>query len=73
MLRVAKKRTKILISDETDFFIKDQFQESSLSKKYFKGRTFDLKELETMIPNEVSEKTTELLWGDRSYCITFRK
>jgi len=73
MLRVAKKRTKILISDETDFFIKDQFQESSLSKKYFKGRTFDLKELESMIPNEVSEKTTELLWGDRSYCITFRK
>jgi ubiquinone/menaquinone biosynthesis C-methylase UbiE len=73
MIRVAKKGTKILISDETAYFIEKQFKKSGLSKKYFKGQTFDLQELEADIPASVTEKTTELLWDDKSYCITFRK
>jgi len=73
MIRVAKKGTKILISDETDYFVQQQFKKSRLSKKYYEGQTFDLNELEAMIPDDVTEKQTELIWGDRSYCITFRK
>jgi ubiquinone/menaquinone biosynthesis C-methylase UbiE len=73
MIRVAKKGTKILISDETDYFVQQQFKKSSLSKKYFEGKTFNLHELEANIPDWVTEKKTEFLWKNRSYCITFRK
>ncbi len=73
MIRVAKKGTKILIADETADFIEKQYKKSNLTKNYFAGQTFDLHDLEAMIPNTVTEKTTELLWDDRFYCITFRK
>jgi len=73
MIRVAKKGTKILIADETQDFIDTQYKKSNLSKKYFKGQKFDLKELETEIPTDVSELKTELMWDNKFYCITFRK
>ena len=73
MIRVAKPGSKILIADETDFFIEDQYKKSSLSKKYFVGQTFDLHKLEELIPGYVGEKTTTLMWDGRFYCITFRK
>lgn len=73
MIRVAKKGTKILIADETQDFIDNQYKKSNLSKKYFKGQKFDLKELELNIPKDVSELNTELMWDNKFYCITFRK
>jgi ubiquinone/menaquinone biosynthesis C-methylase UbiE len=73
MIRVAKKGTKILIADETADFVEKQYKKSGFTKNYFAGQTFDLRGLEAMIPNTVTEKTTELLWEDRFYCITFRK
>ncbi|HEY5326442.1 MAG TPA: methyltransferase domain-containing protein, partial [Mucilaginibacter sp.] len=73
MIRVAKPGSKILIADETDFFIEHQYKKSSLSKKYFVGQTFDLHKLEELIPGYVGEKTTTLMWDGRFYCITFRK
>ena len=73
MIRVAKKGTKILIADETDLFIEHQYKKSGFTKKYFAGQSFDLTELEANIPDDVTEKNTELTWGDKFYCITFRK
>jgi ubiquinone/menaquinone biosynthesis C-methylase UbiE len=73
MIRVAKKGTKILIADETADFIEKQYKKSNLSKKYFKDKTFDLKEIESVIPKEVAELETKLLWENKFYCITFRK
>jgi ubiquinone/menaquinone biosynthesis C-methylase UbiE len=73
MIRVAKKGTKILISDETSDYIDSQYKKSVLSKKYFEGQTFDLEELESSIPGEVSDKMTELFWENKFYRITFRK
>jgi ubiquinone/menaquinone biosynthesis C-methylase UbiE len=73
MIRVAKEGTKILIADETQDFIDNQYKKSRLSKKYFKGQKFDLKELELNIPKDVSDLNTELLWNNKFYCITFRK
>jgi ubiquinone/menaquinone biosynthesis C-methylase UbiE len=73
MIRVAKKGTKILIADETQDFIDSQYKKSKLSKKYFKGQKFDLKELELNIPKDISELNTELMWDNKFYCITFRK
>jgi ubiquinone/menaquinone biosynthesis C-methylase UbiE len=73
MIRVAKKGTKILIADETQNYIDSQYKKSKLSKKYFEGQKFDLKELEQNIPKDVSELKTEIIWDDKFYCITFRK
>jgi ubiquinone/menaquinone biosynthesis C-methylase UbiE len=73
MIRVAKKGTKILIADETQDYIDKQYKKNYLSKKYFKGKEFDLKEIELNIPNDVSELNTELMWDNKFYCITFRK
>jgi ubiquinone/menaquinone biosynthesis C-methylase UbiE len=73
MIRVAKKGTRILIADETQDFIDNQYKKSYLSKKYFKGQKFDLKEFELNIPKDVSELNIELMWENKFYCITFRK
>jgi len=73
MVRVAKPGTKILISDETQDWIDNQFKKSRLSKKYFKEEYFDLSELENHIPQNVSETKLELMWENKSYCLTFRK
>jgi ubiquinone/menaquinone biosynthesis C-methylase UbiE len=73
MVRVAKPGTKILISDETSDWIDSQFKKSRLSKKYFKEKQFDLSELESRIPQNVSETKLEFMWENKSYCLTFRK
>jgi ubiquinone/menaquinone biosynthesis C-methylase UbiE len=73
MIRVAKSGSKILIADETSDYIEKQYKTSRLSKKYFEGQTFDLDEVESAIPDHVTEKHTELLWDNKFYCITFRK
>ncbi|MFN8326604.1 MAG: methyltransferase domain-containing protein [Flavobacteriaceae bacterium] len=73
MIRVAKKDSKILIADETADFIEKQYKKSNLSKKHFQGVSFDLKDIESAIPNGVIDLKTELMWKDRFYCITFKK
>jgi len=73
MIRVAKKNSKILIADETADFIEKQYKKSSLSKKYFEGESFDLKDIESAIPIGVVDLKTELMWKNKFYCITFKK
>jgi ubiquinone/menaquinone biosynthesis C-methylase UbiE len=73
MIRVAKPGTKILIADETSGYIEKQYKRNRLTKKFYEGKTFDLKELKSSIPEEVTEKKMELLWNDKFYCLTFRK
>lgn len=73
MVRVAKPGTKILISDETSDWIDNQFKKSRLSKKYFEEKHFNLSELKSDIPQNVGETKLELMWENRSYCLTFRK
>lgn len=73
MLRVAKPGTKILIADETSDYVDAQFKKSKLSKKYFEGKHFDLRELENHVPQNVREKNMELIWENRFYSLTLRK
>jgi ubiquinone/menaquinone biosynthesis C-methylase UbiE len=73
MIRVAKKDSKILIADETADYIEKQYKKSNLSKKYYQGVTFDFKDIESAIPDEVIDLKTELMWKNKFYCITFRK
>ncbi len=73
MIRVAKKDSKILIADETADFIEKQYKKNNLSKKYFQGVSFDLKDIESAIPSGVRDLKTELMWENKFYCITFKK
>lgn len=73
MLRVAKNGTKLLIADETNDLINQQYKKSSLSKKYFKDVKMDLAEIESLIPSKCFDKKTDMLWDGKFYCITFRK
>jgi len=73
MIRVAKENTKLLIADETNDLIEKQYKKNSFTKKYYKNKTIDLNAIEKLIPQSVIERNTDILWGGKFYCITFRK
>jgi ubiquinone/menaquinone biosynthesis C-methylase UbiE len=73
MIRVAKENTKLLIADETNDLIEKHYKRRSFTKKYYRDKTIDLSEIEKLIPPSVKEKKTDILWGKKFYCITFRK
>jgi ubiquinone/menaquinone biosynthesis C-methylase UbiE len=73
MVRVAKPGTKILISDETQDWVDNQFKKSRLSKKYFEEKHFNINELQSHVPQNVIESKLELMWENKCYCLTFRK
>ena len=73
MLRVAKPGSKILVADETAYFVESQYKKSVFSKSYFDGKTVDLHEMEQCVPPQAEDKQTELFWNNRFYGITFRK
>ncbi|BBM36277.1 class I SAM-dependent methyltransferase [Pseudoleptotrichia goodfellowii] len=73
MLRVAKPGSKLMIADETADFIEKQYKKSIFTKKYYKNETVDLSEIEKCIPESVKDRSTELVWDKKFYCITFRK
>lgn len=52
MIRTAKNGSKLLIADETNDPIENQYRKSSFSKKYFKNTSFDLTEIENLIPEK---------------------
>ena len=72
MIRVAKPGTKIMIADETSDYIDSQYKKSIFTRKEYKDATFDLSEIEALIPSTVEDARTELIWDDQFYYITFR-
>lgn len=73
MLRVAKPNTLLMIADETQDFIRDQYQKNVFSKEAYKDAHFDLTEIQNTIPASVTDRQTHFLWDNRFYAITFRK
>ena len=73
MIRVAKDGTKLLIADETNSLIEEQYKKSSFTKKYYNNKEIDISEIEKLIPATVKERETDVLWNGKFYCITFRK
>lgn len=71
MIRVAKPGTKIMIADETSDYIDSQYKKNVLTRKAYKNATFDLSEIEALIPEDMEDASTSLLWNDQFYCITF--
>ena len=73
MLRVAKPNTLLMIADETQDFIENQYQKNALTKKAYQDAHFDLAEIENAIPENAHERQTHFLWDNRFYAMTFRK
>ena len=73
MVRVAKPGTKILVADETADYVDSQYKKNALSKQYFEDATVNIKELEALLPSQVTDKELEFIWDNRFYALTFRK
>lgn len=57
MIRVAKPGTKIMIADETSDYIDSRYKKNVLTRKAYKNATFDLSEIEALIPEDMEDTT----------------
>ncbi|MFP5074142.1 methyltransferase domain-containing protein [Neisseria sp. WLZKY-1] len=73
MLRVAKPHTKLMVADETQDLIEQQYQKSVFTRDAYQGRRFDLSEIEKALPDGISGRQTHLLWDGQFYAMTFVK
>ena len=73
MLRVAKPSTRLMIADETQDLIEQQYQKSVFTRDAYQDRHFDLSEIENALPDGAIERQTHILWDGRFYAMTFGK
>ena len=73
MLRVAKPHTKLMVADETQDLIEQQYQKSVFTQAAYQNAQFDLSEIENALPDGISGRQTHLLWDGRFYALTFCK
>jgi len=73
MIRIAKKGSRLLISDETEKYSKETYEKSITIGKYYANRAEEIKVPVDLIPSDMEDVTCELVAGERMYVITFRK
>jgi ubiquinone/menaquinone biosynthesis C-methylase UbiE len=73
MIRIAKKGSRLLISDETEKYSKEVYEKNIATSKYYSKRVEEIKVPIDLIPAEMKEIHNELILGERFYVITFRK
>ena len=73
MLRVAKPHTKLMVADETQDLIEQQYQKSVFTQAAYQDARFDLSAVENALPEGISNRQTHLLWDGRFYAMTFWK
>ena len=73
MLRVAKPRTRLMVADETQDLIEQQYQKSVFTQAAYQNAQFDLSAIENALPEGISGRQTHLLWDGRFYAMTFVK
>lgn len=73
MLRVAKPHTKLMVADETQDLIEQQYQKSVFTQAAYQNAQFDLSAIENALPEGISGRQTHLLWDGRFYAMTFVK
>jgi ubiquinone/menaquinone biosynthesis C-methylase UbiE len=73
MIRVAKPGSRIVISDETEKLVKEQFERTPVASVYYAGRTEAVSAPADLVPPEMLEKRLEIIWDERAYVLTFRK
>ena len=73
MIRIAKRGSRLLISDETEKYTKETYERSITVGRYYTNRAGEVKVPLDLIPKEMEEVKCELVAGERFYVITFRK
>jgi ubiquinone/menaquinone biosynthesis C-methylase UbiE len=73
MIRVAKPRTKLLIVDETEKGVTDNYERTPFVRRYYQKRSAEVKDPSSLVPREMLDIRTRLLLNDKMYAVTFRK
>jgi hypothetical protein len=73
MIRVAKPGTKIVIVDETEKVVKEQYEKTPLIGKYFKKRAEVVTDPTLLVPAAMLEVRCKNILTGKAYCLTFRK
>jgi hypothetical protein len=70
---VAKPGTKIVIVDETERAIRENYQRTPVVRKSFGPGTEKVRSLVDLVPAEMRDISAKEICGGKLYCLTFRK
>jgi ubiquinone/menaquinone biosynthesis C-methylase UbiE len=73
MIRVAKPGSLLLITDETEEYAKNVYENMPVASHYFRNRQEAVISPIDLVPPEMQEIHLELIKGGQFYVITFRK
>ena len=73
MIWVAKPGTKIVIVDETEKVVRDNYQKNPVTKAYFPPGSEAVRCPIDLVPEEMEEIRAREIAGGKLYCLTFRK
>jgi len=73
MIRVAKPGTKIVIIDETEKVVSQQYRENPFTRRYYASEDRLASAPTDLVPAGMREIQTRLVSAGNEYCLTFRK
>ncbi|MGF6147924.1 Phthiotriol/phenolphthiotriol dimycocerosates methyltransferase [Kingella potus] len=73
MLRVAKPDTRLMVADETQDLVEQQYQKSVFTQAAYQNAQVDVSAITNALPDNAVERQTHILWSGRFYALTFRK
>ncbi len=73
MIWVAKPGTRIVIVDETERTIRENYQRSPIVRKSYEPGTEKVQSPIDLVPDEMKDISTREICGGKLYCLTFRK
>lgn len=73
MIRVAKPGTKIVIVDETEKVVREQYEKTPLLGKYFRKRAEPVSNPMLLVPANMQDVICNQIMDGKAYCLTFRK
>lgn len=73
MIRVARPGTKVVIVDETEKVVKEIYEKTPLTRKYFQRRENAVACPVDLVPHDMRDIRSKEIGDGRLYCISFRK
>ena len=73
MIWVARPGTKMLIVDETEKAVRDNYQRNPVTRPYFEAGSENVRCPVELVPNNMQEIKAREIAGGKLYCLTFRK
>jgi ubiquinone/menaquinone biosynthesis C-methylase UbiE len=73
MIRVAKPGTKVVIVDETEKVVKEIYEKTPFTKKYFQKRENAVASPVDLVPHDMLDIRSKEIGDGRLYCLSFRK